>query len=80
MENVGMAHPETTSTIDFYSRKRALEAQLGHELTKDEAAEIMREGGHLKDARQANRDRLAERRGGGKHGNAQRPDAAQGEV
>ncbi len=61
LENVGMAHPETTSTIDFYSRKRALEAELGKELTKDEAAEIMRGGGHLKNARQGNKDRLAAR-------------------
>lgn len=41
LENLGMAHPETTSTVDFYARKRALEAEHGRTLSKDEAAALM---------------------------------------
>jgi hypothetical protein len=58
IENLGMAHPETTSTIDFYARKRALEAEHGRQLSKDEAAALM--GGALKNARAANAARLAD--------------------
>jgi len=45
MENTNMAHPETTSTIDFYSQKRKLESELGRELTKDEAAQMIDDRG-----------------------------------
>lgn len=57
IENLNMAHPETTSTIDFYAQKRALEAQLGRTLTKDEAADEMRKAGRLKDSRSLNAER-----------------------
>lgn len=57
MENIGMAHPETTSTIDFYSQKRAIEAEVGHEITKDEAATVLADRGQLRDSRAANRAR-----------------------
>lgn len=59
-ENLSMSHPETTSTIDFYKQKRELEAEVGHELSKDEAAEIMASRGTLKDARADNAERLAD--------------------
>jgi hypothetical protein len=52
--NFGMAHPETTSTIDFYSQKRQLESELGHKISKDEAAELIAKHGRLKNARAAN--------------------------
>ena len=61
-ENLGMSHPETTSTIDFYSQKRKLEAQLGRELSKDEAAELMAEAGTLGNARAANAQRIRGKR------------------
>lgn len=57
IENVGMAHPETTSTMDFYKRKRELEAELGRELSKDEAAAYMAEEGVLANDREGNRQR-----------------------
>jgi DNA modification methylase len=64
--NVGMAHPETTSTIDFYAQKRELEREAGHELTKDEAAAIPHDRGSLQNAREANkiRGRAADDSGG----------------
>jgi len=64
MENINMAHPETTSTIDFYSQKRKLESKLGRELTKDEAAQIIDDSGGLKNQRAINKARA----GGGRHG------------
>jgi len=57
MENINMAHPETTSTIDFYSQKRKLESKLGRELTKDEAAQIIDDSGGLKNQRAINKAR-----------------------
>lgn len=60
--NLGMSHPETTSTIDFYAQKRALEAELGRALTKDEAAAEMATRGTLTDDRAANREWLREER------------------
>ncbi len=58
MLNLGGSHPETTSTIDFYARKRAIEAELGHEVSKDEAAGMIAEQGKLKDSRSLNREEL----------------------
>jgi DNA modification methylase len=58
-DNLGMTHPETTSTIDFYAQKRKLEAGLGRELSKDEAAEMLAERGQLKDDRETQRQRMA---------------------
>lgn len=52
--NLNMAHPETTSTLDFYAQKRGLEKERGRDLSKDEAAEIMAALGTLKNARAAN--------------------------
>lgn len=49
--NLEQAHPETTSTIDFYAQKRRLEAEAGRPLTKDEAATLMAAAGHLKNSR-----------------------------
>jgi hypothetical protein len=57
MENTNMAHPETTSTIDFYSQKRKLESELGRELTKDEAAQMIDDRGGLKNQRAINKAR-----------------------
>jgi hypothetical protein len=57
IENLNGAHPETTGTIDFYKQKRDLEAKVGRELTKDEAAEMMRANGTLSDPRAVNADR-----------------------
>jgi len=56
-ENLGMSHPETTSTMNFYSEKRRLEAEQDRELSKDETASILAGRGQLKDARAANRQR-----------------------
>ena len=53
--NLGMSHPETTSTIDFYHRKREIESLLGHEISKNEAADMISDEGQLKNARQSNR-------------------------
>lgn len=60
-DNLGMSHPETTSTIDFYAQKRKIEQTLGRELNKDEAAEMMAERGTLQNDREANRLRKQER-------------------
>jgi hypothetical protein len=57
-DNLGMTHPETTSTIDFYAQKRKLEAELGRELSKDEAADMLAERGQLKDDRETQRQRM----------------------
>ena len=57
MENTNMAHPETTSTIDFYAQKRKIESDLGRELTKDEAAQIIEDRGGLKNQRAFNKSR-----------------------
>jgi hypothetical protein len=57
-DNLGMTHPETTSTIDFYAQKRKLEAEIGRELSKDEAADMLAERGQLKDDRAGQRERI----------------------
>ena len=57
-ENLGMAHPETTSTINFYSQKRKLENELGRELSKDETAAIPQDRGFLHDDRTGNSKRI----------------------
>ncbi len=49
--NPQKGRPETTSPIDFYARKRAIEAELGHEITKDEAAQRIAATGKLRDER-----------------------------
>jgi hypothetical protein len=59
IENLNMAQPETLATPNFYGRKRALEAELGRELSKDEAAAYMAEEGVLRDNREGNRQRKA---------------------
>lgn len=57
-DNLNMTHPKTTSTIDFYAQKRKLEAELGRELSKDEAANMLAERGILKNDRADNRARI----------------------
>lgn len=57
LENVGMAHPDTTATTDFYRQKRTLEEEMGREISKDEAAALMADRGTLKDSRAANQAR-----------------------
>ena len=59
--NLAQSHSDTTSTVDFYAQKRALEARLGRTLSKQEAADLMREAGTLKNDRAANAKR---KRGG----------------
>lgn len=59
IENLGMAHPETTGTIDFYASKRKLEADLGRSLTKNEAAEMIAAKGKLSNPRADNAERKA---------------------
>jgi DNA modification methylase len=44
-DNLQMLHPETTGTIDFYARKRALEAEVGRELSKAEAVALLQAHG-----------------------------------
>jgi hypothetical protein len=53
-ERLDMAHPATTSTIDFYALKRGLEAELGRDLTTPKARAILAERGELKDDRADN--------------------------
>lgn len=59
--NEEMTHPATTATIDFYSQKRALEAELGRDLTTDEAKAILTERGTVKDDRETQRQRATGR-------------------
>ena len=59
-ERLEMAHPATTATIDFYAQKRALESEMGRELTTPEARGILAGRGAITDDRAAN----ARRRGG----------------
>ena len=51
--NLTMVHPITTSTPDFYSKKRKVEKELGHKMTTKEAAIILTERGEAFDARAA---------------------------
>jgi 1-aminocyclopropane-1-carboxylate deaminase/D-cysteine desulfhydrase-like pyridoxal-dependent ACC family enzyme len=53
--NLQQSHPATTATIDFYARKRQIEAELGRELSTDEAKTILAERGELKDQRAGNK-------------------------
>lgn len=56
--NLGMSHPATTATINFYSEKRRLEAQEGRRLTTAEVKERLAAVGKLKDARTDNADAI----------------------
>lgn len=57
-ENLGMSHPETTATIDFYAQKRDFERELGRDISKDEAADMIALRGRLKNARADNASRI----------------------
>ncbi len=65
IENLEQAHPATTSTIDFYALKRALEAEVGRDLTTPEARALLAERGLISDAREENRARKFEAIPGG---------------
>jgi ParB-like chromosome segregation protein Spo0J len=58
-ERLGMAHPATTATIDFYAQKRALEAELGGALSTPEAKAILAGRGMIRDDRAVNARRKA---------------------
>lgn len=57
-ERLEMAHPASTSTIDFYAQKRAIESEMGKSISSSAARAIMAERGTLTDDRADNAARM----------------------
>lgn len=44
-----LEHPDTTGNIDFYAQKRALEAELGHKVSTQDARQMLKDRGQIAD-------------------------------